>query len=105
MGQVGYSKTCLKQLKVRKERMIRRDSWRELKWIVPEESPDPPVELKRLFIQASETPTPPAVEDMSRRPSSKDDVEFILSSIKFGKQLIPEEPQEIKELGQADCNF
>jgi hypothetical protein len=78
--------------------MIRRDSWRELKWIVPEESPDPPVELKRLFIQASETPTPPAVEDMSRGPYSEDDVEFILSSIKFGKQLTPEELQEIKEL-------
>jgi hypothetical protein len=94
----GYSKPNLKKLKVQKERMERRNSWKELKRIIPEESPDLPTELKRLFIQASEPPAPPAVEDVSRGPYSDDDVEFILSSIKFGKQLTPKELQEIKEL-------
>jgi hypothetical protein len=57
--KVGYSKFNLKRLKVQKRRIERRDSWRELKWIIPEESPDPSTELKRLFIQASESPAPP----------------------------------------------
>jgi hypothetical protein len=96
--KVGYSKSNLKKLKVQKGRMERRNSWRELKWIIPEESPDPPNELKRLFIQASEPPAPPQVEDVSRGPYSDDDIDFILSSIKFGKQLTPEELKEIKEL-------
>jgi hypothetical protein len=96
--KVGYSKPNLKKLKVQKERMERRDSWRELKWIIPEESLEPPIELRRPFIQASEPPGPPAVEDVSRGPYSDDDIEFILLSIKFGKQLTPEELKEIKEL-------
>jgi hypothetical protein len=56
--KVGYSKANLKKLKVQKGRMIRRGLWNEIKWIVPEEAPDPPLQLKRLFIQASESPTP-----------------------------------------------
>jgi hypothetical protein len=96
--KVGYSKSNLKKLKDQKGRMEWRNSWRELKWIIPEESPDPPTELKRLFIQASETPAPPQVEDVSRGPYSDDDIDFILSSIKFGKRLTPEELKEIKEL-------
>jgi hypothetical protein len=35
---------------------------------------------------------------VSRGPNSDDDIDFILSSIKFGKQLTPEELKEIKEL-------
>jgi hypothetical protein len=89
--KVGYSKPKLKKSKVQKERMERRDSWRELKWIIPEESPKPPTELKRLFIQASEPPAPPTIEEVSRGPYLDDDIEFILSSIKFEKQLTPEE--------------
>jgi hypothetical protein len=54
--------------------------------------------LKRLFIQASEPPAPPQAEDVSRGPYSDDDIDFILSSIKFEKQLTPEELKEIKEL-------
>jgi hypothetical protein len=54
--------------------------------------------LKRLFIQASEPPAPPQVEDVSRGPYSNDDIDFILSSIESGKQLTPEEFKEIKEL-------
>jgi hypothetical protein len=80
----------LKKLELQKGRMERRNSWRELKWIIPEESPDPPNELKRLFIQASEPPAPPQVEDVSRGHYSDDDIDSILSSIKFGKQLTPE---------------
>jgi hypothetical protein len=78
--------------------MERRNSWRECKWTIPEESPDPPNELKRLFIQASEPPAPPQVEDVSRGPYSDDDIDFILLSIKFGEQLTPEELKDIKEL-------
>jgi hypothetical protein len=99
MGKkVGYSKANLKKLKVQKGRMIRRGLWNEIKWIVPEEAPDPPLQLKRLFIQASESPTPPSPQDVSRGPYSEDDIEFILSSIKFGKQMTPEELSEIKAL-------
>jgi hypothetical protein len=96
--KVGYSKPNLKKSKIQRGRMERRNSWRECKWIIPEESPDPPNELKRLFIQASEPPAPPQVEDVSRGPYSYDDIDFILSSIKFGKQLTPEELIEIKKL-------
>jgi hypothetical protein len=35
---------------------------------------------------------------VSRGPYSDDDIDFILSSIKFGKQLTPKELKEIKEL-------
>jgi hypothetical protein len=96
--KVGYSKPNLKKLKVQRGRMERRNFWRECKWIIAEESPDPPKELKRLFIQASEPPAPPQVEDVSRGPYSDDDIDFILSSIKFEKQLTPEELKKIKEL-------
>jgi hypothetical protein len=96
--KVGYSKPNLKKLKVQRERMERRNSWRECKWIIPEESVDPPNELKRLFIQASEPPASPQVEDVLRGPYSDDDIDFILSTIKFGKQLTPEELKKIKEL-------
>jgi hypothetical protein len=96
--QVGYSKANLKKSEVQKGRMICRGLWNEIKWIVPEEAPDPPLQLKRLFIRTSESPTPPSPQDMSRRPYSEDDIEFILSSIKFGKQLTPEELSEIKAL-------
>jgi hypothetical protein len=60
--------------------------------------PDPPNELKRLFIQASEPPAFPEIKDVLRGPYSDDDIDFILSSIKFGKQLTPKELKEIKEL-------
>jgi hypothetical protein len=53
---VGYHKQNLKKLKVQMKRMSRRKSFIEIKWIVPEHSPDPPLELKRLFIQAAEPP-------------------------------------------------
>jgi hypothetical protein len=96
--KVGYSKSNMKNLKVQSGRMERRNSWKECKWIIPEESPDPPNELKRLFIQASEPPAPPQVEHVSRGPYLDDDIDFILSSIKFEKQLTPEELKEIKEL-------
>jgi hypothetical protein len=103
--KVGYLKSNLEKLKFQKGRMERKNSWQELKWIIPEESADPPIELKRLttklkrlFIQASEPPAPPQVEDVSRGPCSDDDIDFILSYIKFGKQLTPEELKEVKEL-------
>jgi hypothetical protein len=44
---VGYHKQSLKKLKVQMKRMSRRESFTEIKWIVPENSPDPPLELKR----------------------------------------------------------
>jgi len=95
---VGYHKQTLKKLKVQISRMKRRQVFTELKWIVPENSPDPPVELKRLFIQAAE---PPRQEDTQRGPYTEDDVEFILTSIRFGKQLTPEELEQIKEVVRA----
>jgi hypothetical protein len=85
---VGYHKQNLKRLKVQMKRMSRRESFTELKWIVPENSLDPPLELKRLFIQAVE---PPRQEEAQRGPYTDDDVEFILTSIRFGKQLTEEE--------------
>jgi hypothetical protein len=93
---VGYHKQSLKKLKVQMKRMSRRESFTEFKWIVPENSPDPPLELKRLFIQAAEPQ-----EDAQRGPYTDDDVEFILTSIRFGKQLTEEELKEIKAVVQA----
>jgi hypothetical protein len=46
----------LKRLKVQMKRMARKPSFTEIKWIVPEHLPNPPVELKRLIIQAAEPP-------------------------------------------------
>jgi hypothetical protein len=80
------------------KRMSRRESFTEIKWIVPENSPDPPLELKRLFIQAAE---PPRQEEAQRGPYTEDDVEFILTSIRFGKQLKEEVLKEIKVVVQA----
>jgi hypothetical protein len=71
---VGYHKKNFKKLKVQISRMKRRQSFTEIKWIVPERSPDPPVELKRLFIQAAE---PPRQEETQRGPYTDDDVDFI----------------------------
>jgi hypothetical protein len=96
--KVGYLKPNLKKLKVQRERMERRNFWRECKWIIPKESPDPPNELKRLFIQASKPRFPPQVQDVSRGPYSDDDIDFILLSIKIRKQLTPEELKEKNEL-------
>jgi hypothetical protein len=95
---VGYHKQNLKELKVQILRMKRRKSFIEIKWIVPEHSPDPPVELKRLFIQAAE---PPRQEETQRGPYTDDDVDFILTSIRFGKQLTEEELKEIKGVVKA----
>jgi hypothetical protein len=94
---VGYHKQNLKRLKVQMKRM-RRESFTEIKWIVPENSPDPPLELKRLFIQAAK---PPRQEEAQRGPYTDDDVEFILTSIRFGKQLTEEELKEIKAVVRA----
>jgi hypothetical protein len=95
---VGYHKQNLKKLKVQMKRMSRRKSFTEIKWIVPEHFPDPPLELKRLFIQAAE---PPRQEEAQRGPYTEDDVEFILTSIRFGKQLTAQELNEIKAVVQA----
>ena len=95
---VGYHKQNLKRLKVQISRMKRRQSFTEIKWIVPENSPDPPVELKRLFIQAAE---PPRQEETQRGPYTDDDVDFILTSIRFGKQLTEDELKEIKAVVKA----
>jgi hypothetical protein len=51
------------------------------------------VELKRLFIQAAE---PPRQEETQRGPYTDNDVDFILTSIRFGKQLTEDELKEIK---------
>jgi hypothetical protein len=48
---VGYHKQNLDKLKVQILQMKRRQDFTKIKWIVPEYSPDPPVKLKRLFIQ------------------------------------------------------
>jgi hypothetical protein len=61
---VGYHKQNFKRLKVQMRRMSRRENFTEIKWIVPEHSSDPPLELKRLFIQAAE---PPHQEDSKRK--------------------------------------
>jgi hypothetical protein len=53
---VGYHKQNVKRLKIQIKRMSRPESFTEIKWIVPEKSPDPPLELKRFFIQAAEPP-------------------------------------------------
>jgi hypothetical protein len=90
---VGYRKQNLMKLKVQMKRMARKPSFTEIKWIVPEHSPDPPAELKRLFIQAAE---PPRQEEAQRGPYTEDDVDFILTSIRFGKQLTEAELTEIK---------
>jgi hypothetical protein len=95
---VGYHKQNLKKLKVQISRMKRRQSFTEIKWIVPEHSPDPPVELKRLFIQAAE---PPRQEETQRGPYTDNDVDFILTSIRFGKQLTEDELKEIKTVVKA----
>jgi hypothetical protein len=62
---VGYHKQNLKKLKVQMKRMSWRESFTKIKWIVSENSPDPPLELKRLFIQAAE---PPRQEEAQRGP-------------------------------------
>jgi hypothetical protein len=90
---MGYHKQNLKRLKIQMKRMSRRESFTEIKWIVPEKSPDPPLKLKRLFIQAAE---PPRQEEAQRGPYTEDDVEFILTSIRFVKQLTEEELKAIK---------
>jgi hypothetical protein len=95
---VEYHKQNLKNLKVWISRMKRRQSFTEIKWIVPERSPNPPVELKRLFIQAAE---PPRQEQTQRGPYTDDDVDFILTSIRFGKQLTEDELKEIKAVVKA----
>jgi hypothetical protein len=95
---VGYHKQNLKKLQVQISRMKRQQSFIEIKWIVPERSPDPPVELKRLFIQAAE---PPRQEETQRGPYTDNDVDFILTSIRFGKQLTKDELKEIKEVVKA----
>jgi hypothetical protein len=78
--------------------MKRRQSFTEIKWIVPERSPDPPVALERLFIQAAE---PPRQEETQRGPYTDDDVDFISTSIRFGKQLTEDELKEIKAVVKA----
>jgi hypothetical protein len=78
--------------------MKRRQSFTKIKWIVPEHSPDPLVELKRLFIQTAE---PPRQEETQRGPYTDDDVDFILTSIRFGKQLTKDELKEIKAVVKA----
>jgi hypothetical protein len=95
---VGYHKQSLKRLKVQMRRMSRRENFTEIKWIVPEHSPDPPLELTRLFIQAAETP---CQEETQRGPYTEDDVEFVLTSIRFGKQITEDELKEIKAVVQA----
>jgi hypothetical protein len=78
--------------------MKRRQSFTEIKWIVPEHSPDSPVELKRLFIQAAE---PPCQEETQRGPYTDNDVDFILTSIRFRKQLTENELKKIKAVVTA----
>jgi hypothetical protein len=95
---VGYHKHNLKRLKVQMRRMSLQENFTEIKWIVPEHSPHPPLELKRLFIQAAK---PPHQEETQRGPYTEDDVEFILTSIHFGKQLTEDELNEIKAVVQA----
>jgi hypothetical protein len=95
---VGYHKQNLKKLKVQISRMKRRQSFTEIKWIVTERSPDPPVELKRLFIQAAE---PPCQEETQRGPYTDVDVDFILTSIRFGKQFTKDELKEVKAVVKA----
>jgi hypothetical protein len=68
--------------------MTRQQSFTEIKWIVPKNSPDLPVKLKHLFIQVAE---PPRQEEAQRGPLTDNDVEFILTSICFEKQLTEEE--------------
>jgi hypothetical protein len=63
-----------------------------------EHSPNPPVELKRLFIRAAE---PPRQEEDQRGLYTEDDVDFILTSIRFGKQLTEAELTEIKAVVKA----
>jgi hypothetical protein len=97
VGKVGgVPQAKLKKLKVQISRMKRRPSFIEIKWLVPERSPDPPVELKRLFIQAAVPPCQP-----QRGPYTDDDVDFILTSIRFGKQLTEDELKEIKAVVKA----
>jgi hypothetical protein len=95
---VGYHKKNLKRLKVQILQMKRRQSFTEIKGIVPEHSPEPPVELKRSFIQAAE---PSRQEETQRGPYTDDDVDFILTSIRFGKQLTEDELKEIKAVVKA----
>jgi hypothetical protein len=95
---VGYHKQNLNRLKVQISRMKRRQSFTKIKWVVPEHSPDPPVELKRLFIQAAE---PSRQEETQMGPYTDDDVDFILTSIRFGKQLTADELKEIKGVVKA----
>jgi hypothetical protein len=95
---VGYHKQNLKRLKVQMRRMSRRENFTEIKWIVLEHSPDPPLELKRLFIQAAK---PPCQVETQRGSYTEDDVEFILTSIRFGKQLTGDELKKIKAVVQA----
>jgi hypothetical protein len=78
--------------------MKRRQSFTEIKWIVPEHSPDTPVKLKQLFIQAAE---PPHQKEIHRGPYTDDDVDFILTSIRFGKQLMEDELKKIKAVVKA----
>jgi hypothetical protein len=51
-----------------------------------------------LFIQAAE---PPRQEETQRGPYTDDDVDFILISIRFGKQLTEDELKEIKAVVKA----
>jgi hypothetical protein len=78
--------------------MKRRQLFIKIKWIVPEHSSYPSVELKRLFIQAAE---PPRQEETQRGPYTDDDVDSILISIRFDKQLTENELKEIKGVVKA----
>jgi hypothetical protein len=51
------------------------------------------MELKRLFIQAA---GPPRQEETQRGPYTDDDVDFILTSIRFGTEQLTED--ELKEI-------
>jgi hypothetical protein len=50
-----------------------------------ENSHDPLVELKRLFIQTAE---PPRQEEAQRGPYTDDDVKFMLTSIRTVRKLV-----------------
>ena len=51
-----------------------------------------------MFIQAAK---PPRQEETQRGPYTDDDVDFILTSIRFGKQLTEDELKEIKAVVKA----
>ena len=70
-----------------------RGNFRPFRWIVPEGAAEPPESLRRIFIQAVESPVP---QPPPSRPYSQEEVESVVAAIKFGAELSAEERAQLE---------